>query len=91
MFPKQVKIKSIYSTSHSKGMEIQFEPYGRLVSYELYCDDKKIFRVKGKNSPYLRHSIYLEALHDRIANAHQNIEQDGEFTVITEYFDKGSP
>ena len=91
MFPKQVKIKSVYSTNHAKGMEIYFEPYGQLVSYELYCDDKKIFRIKGKNSPYLQHSIYLEALHDRIANTNQDIVQNGEFTVITEYFDKETP
>lgn len=91
MFPKQVKIRSVYSTSHAKGMEVQFEPYGHLVSYELYCDNKKIFRVKGKNSPYFRHSIYLEALHDRIANINQDIQQNGEFTVITEYSDEGTP
>jgi len=91
MFPKQVKIRSVYSTSHAKGMDVQFEPYGQLVSYELYCDNKKIFRVKGKNSPYFRHSIYLEALHDRIANINQDIQQNGEFTVITEYFDEGTP
>ncbi len=91
MFPKQIKIKSVYSTNHAKGMEIQFEPYGQLVSYELYCDNKKIFRVKGKNSPYFQHSIYLEALHDRIANTNQDIEQNGEFTVITEYFNEGTP
>lgn len=91
MFPKQVKIRSVYSTSHAKGMEVQFEPYGQLVSYELYCDNKKIFRVKGKNSPYFRHSIYLEALHDRIANINQDIQQNGEFTVITEYSDEGTP
>lgn len=90
MFPKQIKIKSVYSTNHGKGMGIRFEPYGQLVSYELYCDDKKIFRVKGKNSPYFLHSVYLEALHDRIANANQDIERNGEVTVITEYFDKGT-
>lgn len=91
MFAKQVKIKSVYSTNHTKGIGIQFEPYGQLVSYELYCDNKKIFRVKGKNSPYIQHSIYLEALHDRMANSNQDIMQNGEFTVITEYFEKDTP
>jgi len=91
MFPKQVKIKSVYSKNHVKGIGIEFEPYGQLVSYELYYDDKKIFRVKGKNSPYLRHSIYLEALQDRVANTNQDIKQSGDVTTITEYFNKGTP
>ncbi len=91
MFPKQIKIKSVYSTNYTKGMGIQFKPYGQLVSYELYYDDKKIFRAKGKNSPYIQYSIYLEALHDRIANTNQDIKHSGEFTVITEYSDKGIP
>lgn len=48
MFEKQVKIRSVYSTNHAKGMGIQFEPYGQLISYELYYGDKRIFRAKGK-------------------------------------------
>lgn len=91
MFPKQIKIKSIYSTNHTKGMGIQFEPYGQLISYELYYDDKRIFRAKGKESKYIRHSVYLEALQDRVAEINQNIEQQGEFTIITEYSDKSIP
>lgn len=88
MFEKQIKIRSIYSTNHPKKMDIGFEPYGQLISYELYYDDKKIFRLKGKNSPFIQHSVYLEALQDRVANTHQDIENSGEFTIITEYTDK---
>lgn len=88
MFEKQIKIRSIYSTNHPKKMDIGFEPYGQLISYELYYDDKKIFRLKGKNSPFIQHSVYLEALQDRVANTHQDIEHSGEFTIITEYTDK---
>lgn len=91
MFKKQVKIRSVYSTNHAKGMGIQFEPYGQLISYELYYGDKRIFRAKGKKSKYILHSIYLEALQDRVANINQDIEQQGEFTIITEYTDKGVP
>lgn len=91
MFEKQVKIRSVYSTNHAKGMGIQFEPYGQLISYELYYGDKQIFRVKGKKSKYILYSIYLEALQDRVANINQDIEQQGEFTIITEYTDKSVP
>lgn len=91
MFEKQVKIRSVYSTNHAKGMGIQFEPYGQLISYELYYGDKRIFRAKGKKSKYILYSIYLEALQDRVANINQDIEQQGEFTIITEYTDKSVP
>ena len=91
MFEKQVKIRSVYSTNHAKGMGIQFEPYGQLISYELYYGDKRIFRAKGKKSRYILYSIYLEALQDRVANINQDIEQQGEFTIITEYTDKSVP
>lgn len=90
MFPQPIKLRSVYSKNHPKGMGIQFEPYGQLVSYELYCGGKRIFRVKGQDSSNLLHSIYLEALHDRVANIHQEIQEDGEFTVVTEYSD-GEP
>lgn len=88
MFKKQVKIKSVYSTNHNKGMGIYFEPYGQLISYELYYGDKRIFRAKGKKSKFLLYTIYLEALQDRVANINQDIERQGEFTIITEYTDK---
>ncbi|WP_147348048.1 hypothetical protein [Clostridium sp. AM58-1XD] len=91
MFEKQVKIRSVYSTNHAKGMGIHFEPYGQLISYELYYGDKRIFRAKGKESKYILHSIYLEALQDRVANINQDIEQHGDFTTITEYTDKRFP
>lgn len=88
MFQKQVKIRSVYSTNHAKGMGIQFEPYGQLISYELYYGDKRIFRAKGKESNFIQHSMYLEALQDRVANTNQAIEQQGEFTIITDFSDK---
>ena len=89
MFQRQVKIRSVYSTNHAKGMGIQFEPYGQLISYELYYGDKRIFRAKGKGSKFVQYSRYLEALQDRVANINQDIEQQGEFTIITEFSDKG--
>ena len=88
MFQKQVKIRSVYSTNHAKGMGIQFEPYGQLISYELYYGDKRIFRAKGKESKFIQYSRYLEALQDRVANINQDIEQQGEFTIITEFSNK---
>ncbi len=91
VFDKPIKFRSVYSTKPSKGMGIQFSPYGELVSYELYYDDRRIFRAKGKNSIYILYSIYLEALHDVVANTHQDIKQDGDFTTIIDYTDTAYP
>lgn len=87
VFPKKLRIKSVYSTNAAvKSIGIQFDPYGKLVSYELYYDNKKIFRVKGKNSPFIGYTMILEALHDRLSMDTQKIAQSGEYTVINEFF-----
>lgn len=86
VFPKNLRIKTVYSKSDKNSLGIQFEPYGHLISYELYYKDKKIFRIKGKNSPIKGYSIILEALQDRLSMDKQSIEQSGEFTIINEEF-----
>ena len=87
VFPKGMRIKSVYSTDEAvKSTGIQFSPYGKLVSYELYYNDRKIFRVKGKNSPYIGYTMILEALQDRLSMDTQTIEQSGSYTVINESF-----
>lgn len=90
MFPKNICIKSVYAHNHLKSMGIKFEPYGDLVSYELYCDNKRIFRAKGKNSNFRIYTILLEALQDRVANIKQNIATNGNYTIITESTDTSS-
>ena len=87
VFPKGMRIKSVYSTDETvKSTVIQLSPYGKLVSYELYYNDRKIFRVKGKNSPYIGYTMILEALQDRLSMDTQTIEQSGSYTVINESF-----
>lgn len=89
VFPKGLRIKSVYSTDKTvKSTGIQFPPYGKLVSYELYYNDRKIFRVKGKNSPYIGYTMILEALQDRMSMDTQIIQQSGSYTVINESFSK---
>ena len=87
VFPKELRIKSVYSTDEAvKSTGIHFSPYGKLVSYELYYDNRKIFRVKGENSPYIGYTMILEALQDRLSMDTQIIEQSGNYTVINESF-----
>lgn len=85
MFHPGLRIRSVYSTDpKAKTTWINFEPYGKLVSYEMYFNDKKIFRVKGKNSKNLIYTVLLEALQDCLANDTQKIEQSNSFTIINE-------
>lgn len=86
IFPKELKIKSVYSKTAKKATGIKFEPYGSLVSYELMYKDKRLFRVKRSNSPYIGWTITLEALQDRLSMDNQVIKTSGEFTIITEEF-----
>lgn len=84
MFPEGMKIKSVYSINHPKGIEIEFPPYGKLVSYELYYRNKKIFRLKGRKSQYMPHIFCLEELQNNISK-NQEIRKEREYTIITEY------
>ncbi|PWL55817.1 MAG: hypothetical protein DBY38_00555 [Clostridium cadaveris] len=86
VFPKSIGIKSVYSKNAVKTIGIQFEPYGKMVSYELYYNNRRIFRVKGKDSPYIGYTMILEALQDRLSMDTQTIEQQGEYTIINESF-----
>lgn len=87
VFPKGLRIKSVYSTDETvKSTEIRYPIYGKLVSYELYYNNRKIFRVKGKNSPNIGYTMILEALQDRLSMDTQNIEQKGSYTIINESF-----
>ena len=87
VFPKGLRIKSVYSTDETvKSTGIKFSPYGNMVSYELYYNDRRIFRVKGKSSPYIGYTMILEALQDRLSMDTQIIEQSDNYTVINESF-----
>ena len=84
MFPEGIKIKSVYSIDHPKAIEIEFQPYGKLVSYELYYRNKRIFRMKGKESPYIPHVFCLEELQNNLSK-NQKIKKEGKYTIITEF------
>lgn len=87
VFPKNLRIKSVYTTGETtKSTGIEFPPYGKMLSYELYYNNKKIFRVKGSHSPYIGYTMILEALQDRLSMDTQTIEHSGDYTIINESF-----
>ncbi|MGP1411904.1 MAG: hypothetical protein ACTTKD_08725 [Peptoanaerobacter stomatis] len=67
-----------------------FEPYGELVSYELYCSNNLIFKVDCCDTSKKLHMYVLEALQDRFSNIHQDITNNGDTTTIVEYSDDSS-
>ena len=86
MFPNGIKIKSVYKKNYKNSIGIKHNEYGELVSYEFYYKSRKLFRIKGKNSPHKGYSMILEALQDRMSNVSQDIQTTGDTTVIIEEF-----
>ena len=86
IFPNGLSIKSIYSTNTRKGMGIYNGNYGELISYEMAYKGVRLFRAKGKNSPYIGYTMILEALQDNMSVAYQDITAGGDLTVITEKY-----
>lgn len=86
IFPNGLSIKSVYSTNTRKGMGIYNGDYGELISYEMTYKDVRVFRAKGKNSPYIGYTMILEALQDNMSVVYQSIIQGGDVTVITEKY-----
>ena len=82
IFPSGIKIRSVYSKIPKKGMDICFEPYGELISYELYYQNRRILRIKGHDSRFYSFIVLLEALQDRLANDVQEITENGDYTII---------
>ncbi len=87
VFPAGIQIRTAYSNNTNKGMDVMFEPYGELISYEIYYKNRKILRIKGKKSKYYVLILLLQALQDRLASIKQEVKNCGDITIITEMDD----
>lgn len=87
MFLKPLKIVSVYSNNTVTGLDVSFEPYGKLVSYELYYANRLIFKVSPTDRSKVMYMFVLEAIQDRLANTCQEIESSGDLTTIVEQND----
>ena len=85
MFLQPLKIVSIYSNDTKEGLGVFFEPYGELVSYELYCSNNLILKVDHSVHSKKLHMFVLEAVQDRLSNIQQDITQNEVLTKIVEY------
>jgi hypothetical protein len=83
LFPKDIKIKSVYSKTNNKSTGLLSREYGNLTSYEFYYKNKKIFRVKGQKSPFLAACIALDALREGMHSEKYDIVQYDDITIIT--------
>ena len=84
IFNKPITIKSVYSRKQVSHLGIALEPYGNLVSYEFYYDNKQLFEVNDKKSKYFFHVLALEELQNELTKSHKHIEKNEDFTVVTE-------
>lgn len=87
MFLKPLKIVSVYSDKTTKGLGVFFEPYGELISYELYYSNSLIFRVDSADDYKKLHMFILETIQDRLSSISQEITTDGNLTTIIEQSD----
>ena len=87
MFPKPLKIVSVYSKETAKGLGVFFEPYGELISYELYCSNRLILSVNHDDDSKCLHMFILETIQDRLSSISQNITTSGNLTTIIEQND----
>lgn len=87
MFSKPLKIVSVYSNKTTKGLGIFFEPYGELISYELYNSDRLILRVDHEDNSKRLHMFILETVQDRLSSISQDITTNENLTTIVEHND----
>lgn len=85
LFPKGLRIKSIYSKKTDKHLEVQHKEYGKLVKYIIEYNDKKILTINSrKHEKYLFMFLY-ENIQDMASNMEQKIEKiDSDRTMIIE-------
>ena len=85
MFWDPIRIETIYSHNHKKGMRIYSEQHGELISFKLYSGKKQILKVKGRESNSRLYLIVLQALQDRLSiMSDPVIRKENGFTIITE-------
>lgn len=85
MFLKPLKIVSVYAAKTTKGLGVFFNPYGELISYELYCSNRLLFKVDKTDSSKLLHTFILETIQDRLSNISQEITTKENLTTIVEH------
>lgn len=85
MFTEPLKIVSVYSKETDKGLGVFFDPYGELISYELYCSERLILSVHHDDDSKRLHMFVLETVQDRFSGIFQNITTDGNLTTIVEH------
>ena len=87
LFEKPLKIISVYSSTdtESKGLGVFFEPYGELISYELYYSGRLILKVDHNDDSKRLHMFILETVQDRLSNTFQDITTNENLTTIVEH------
>ena len=85
MFLRPFKFVSVYSTKATEELGVWVEPYGELISYEVYYDNHLLLNINCKDDPRYLYMFVLEAVQDRISNIFQKITTNGDVTTIVEH------
>lgn len=84
LFPPGMMIRTVYKKEYNEVMPIINEEYGGLVSYTFSYKDNIIFRVEETKNPCFFCMIVLQALQDQMSIANQEVEHNGETTIVIE-------
>jgi len=84
IFPKGLKLTSIYDNDAKKHLNIHNSDYGPLIRYKLEYNGQKIFTVNSYlHNDYAMIFLY-ENLQDFMSIQHQEIKIDGRKTIVIE-------
>ncbi|KQY85245.1 hypothetical protein ASD24_28605 [Paenibacillus sp. Root52] len=85
LFPKGLKISSIYSKSDNKHLGLYNSDFGHLVSYKIEFLNRKIIKINSNQHEKYHYIFLFENLQDTMSIQKQNIQNiDSDRTVITE-------
>lgn len=88
LFMPNIKVIQVYSKLDIKNIGINFPPYGKLISFEFFYNDRKIFEVTPDDKRYMSLILFLEAFFDKITEENQKIHNGKNNTYIFETFNK---
>lgn len=81
---------SIYANRKKNTIEIEYPPYGFLVSEEIKHKGKRKYKIKRNNKELMYITFVFEGVKDRASDEYHNEIKDGDFTIITDKIEKGS-
>lgn len=87
LFTAGIKIVTVYSKKDPINLGIENQQYGKLISFEFFYKNKKIFEVNPDNRDFFSLILFLEGFFDKIKEVSQKVISGEDKTYMIEYFD----